>query len=681
MDAFLCYNVVMVKTKPNKKSGQTVKEVTESKKDNLENTPKVSKDFPRRAMPAVMRVLIAMLFLVVFAGIFTWYILWQQNMGDVDATMQFLREKPILAGYSYVIILLLMCIIAAATWRPFFTIGVSFSLVSILMYINTQKFEYRNAPLLPEDFLMADQAGTIMQFIDPWSVTRLVLGVILVLVGSGIMEYGMRRIFGYGVFGREAKRKAWWERHSVVPRTAWALVALAGFLMFARPVLHYEDQGGEENAKWIEGIGFSHWNQKSDYAGNGFVVAFLYSLGGIHEMEPEGYGSDAIAKISKKYEDEGSKEHASLADTVDNVIVVLNESFIDPEILGETYEHNGGDVVPNLHKIFKEYPSGYMYSPGYGGGTANIEFEVLTSLSNYWAQTTPYVTTLSKMNYVPGVAKDAVDVGMTGTAIHAYDGSMYKRNAVYGRMGFKTFLDQNNMKHTGQENEGEYISDREIYNEALEVLENKDQKHVLMLATMQNHMPYDAAKYDTRHFRMMNQIDHTYEFESYLESIYHADEYLGEFIAELDKLEERTVVVWFGDHGPSLLSEYIDSGDPELIDLAHLTPYFIYANFVLDEIYTEKEVAVMNRGAGFEIDMDGIDLPVVTPNCLMSEMYKLLDVEMPPLVKLSSEVCEETPILAPTYSRNGEIKETETLKDYRLVNYDILSGKRYWLGL
>ena len=237
------------------------------------------------------------------------------------------------------------------------------------------------------------------------------------------------------------------------------------------------------------------------------------------------------------------------------------------------------------------------------------------------------------------------------------------------------------MKHTEQENEGEYISDRDIYNEALEVLENGDQKHVLMLATMQNHMPYDAAKYDTRHFRMMNQIDHTYEFESYLESIYHADEYLGEFIAELDKLEERTVVVWFGDHGPSLLSEYIDSGDPELIDLAHLTPYFIYANFDLDEIYTEKEVAVMNRGAGFEIDMDGIDLPVVTPNCLMSEMYKLLDVKMPPLVKLSSEVCEKTPILAPTYSRNGEIKETETLKDYRLVNYDILSGKRYWLGL
>ena len=62
MGAFLCYNVVMVRTKPNNKSGQAVKEVTKSKKANLENTPKTSNDPLRRAMPAVMRVLIAMLF-------------------------------------------------------------------------------------------------------------------------------------------------------------------------------------------------------------------------------------------------------------------------------------------------------------------------------------------------------------------------------------------------------------------------------------------------------------------------------------------------------------------------------------------------------------------------------------------------------------------------------------------
>ena len=95
----------------------------------------------------------------------------------------------------------------------------------------------------------------------------------------------------------------------------------------------------------------------------------------------------------------------------------------------------------------------------------------------------------------------------------------------------------------------------------------------------------------------------------------------------------------------------------------------------------EKEVEKLNLARGFEIDAAGVDLPVVTPNCLMNTLYQLLDVEMPPLVYLASQVCEESPILAPTYSRNNEIEEKGVLKDYRLINYDILSGKKYWLKI
>ena len=202
-----------------------------------------------------------------------------------------------------------------------------------------------------------------------------------------------------------------------------------------------------------------------------------------------------------------------------------------------------------------------------------------------------------------------------------------------------------------------------------------------MIATMQNHTPYYAAGYDRFDFKALNTVNDVYSFESYLETVHHADQYLGEFIAELDKLEERTVMVWFGDHAPAVLSNYIDSGDSELIDIAHLTPYFIYTNFDLDELYTEKEVEKMNATAGFEIDADGVDLPVVTPNCLMSMAYQILDVKMPPLVKLSSEVCAETPILTPVYSKNDGTEDSEALKDYHLVNYDILSGKGYWLRM
>lgn len=702
----MCYNIIMVKTNAGNRPGRVVakKDIAAGPKNKSPKTdkaptqkqaktgyselpqveikeeqPKAIKKQSRRAMPAVLRMLVAILFLIVFAGIFTWYILLRQNMGEVEPTLNFIQEKPVLAGYSYVIILLLMCVLAAATWRPFLTIGISFAVFSILMYINTQKFEYRDAPLLPEDFLLVDQTGTIMQFVDPWSVTRLVAGVVLVIVGAGILECGMRR-----VFGRSAAGKKWWERHSVIPRVAWTLVALTGLLMFAHPVLHYNDKNEDVDAEWIDGLSFEYWDPKSDYSNDGFIIAFLYNIGRFQEPEPEDYGEKVITEIMKEYaRDKTGAEHgyASLNQVADNVIVVLNESFIDPEILDDTYRHTGGDVVPNLHEIFEKYPSGYMYSSGYGGGTANIEFEVLTSLSNYWAQTTPYVTSLTKMNNIPSIINSATSNGFKGTAIHTFDGTMYKRSTVYARMGIETFLDEDSMSHVERENGGSYISDHEAYQEALDILQDNKDKNMIMIATMQNHTPYYAAGYERFNYKLMNQVDDTYSFESYLETVHHSDQYLGEFVTELDKLEERTVMVWFGDHAPALLDRYTNSGNSELVDLAHLTPYFIYANFDLEELYSEKEVEEMNAKAGFEIDADGVDLPVVTPNCLMSMVYRILDVKMPPLVALSNKVCAEAPVLTPSYSKNNEIKDSKVLQDYHLVNYDILSGKRYWLGL
>ncbi len=97
---------------------------------------------------------------------------------------------------------------------------------------------------------------------------------------------------------------------------------------------------------------------------------------------------------------------------MDNIVLVMNESFYDPEILGKHYAHTGGDViVPNLHKLFQKYPSGYMYSPEYGGNTANIEFAAYTSLSNYWANTIPYISSVSKIKPMPGLANTTRQLG------------------------------------------------------------------------------------------------------------------------------------------------------------------------------------------------------------------------------------------------------------------------------
>lgn len=128
-----------------------------------------------------------------------------------------------------------------------------------------------------------------------------------------------------------------------------------------------------------------------------------------------------------------------------------------------------------------------------------------------------------------------------------------------------------------------------------------------------------------------------------------------------------------------LLDRYARSEDKEERDLVYLTPYFVYANFELENEWTARMVAALNAELGFTFATRGVDLPTTSPNCLTNTMYNLLGAEKPALFYLLDTLCEETPILARTYYANSEdLVETETLKEYELINYDILAGEYYW---
>lgn len=629
------------------------------------------------AMPAFFRILISTLFLAFMAGIYTWFILWRQNLGDSGAVDKFIAEKPELFVYSYIIIVLVMLLIAAITWKPFLTAGVVFAIISGVTYAHIQKFTIRQIPLLPEDLVMAGQLGGMMEFVNIEEVMRLAFGIAFVIVGSALLDHFAKKIFGH-----KNSKLAWWERWSLVPRATLSMVVLTILVLVASPVVRDKKQGSDA-VDWIQGMSLTAWDQAGNYRDNGFVIGFLYNLGTLKAEEPQGYSEEKVAQILGKYENmrkADETEREPLADVVDNLILVMNESFSDPEILGKDYEHVGGDIVPNLHEIFQKYPSGYMYSPEYGGNTANVEFAAFTSLSNYWSGSIPYVNSLSKISHIPGIVSFAKENGLIPTAIHAYDGGIYKRNFVYANMGFGEFLDANKMTHTEKENgNGTYISDSEVYKEILDVLNDGEEKHMVGAITMQNHAPYGSAGYSELHFAIKGSIENQLAAENNFESLYYSDKYLGEFINELDKLEGKTVMIWFGDHAAGVFDELMNSGNKSAIDLAHLTPYFVYANFELENVFTEKEAAALNKVAGFSFKTKGVDLPTVTPNCLANVLYDVLGVEKPAMLYLAAEVCDEVPILAPTYFADSELEMTEALSDYQIINYDILNGKRYSL--
>jgi len=633
---------------------------------------KANKQLQKHTMPVVLRIMLSMVFLFLMSVIFVWFIEWRSFSCDVEETWNFVTDHNLIFWYDVVIIFFVLATLSAILWRPFLATGIFFAVISAITYAHIQKIKYRDTPLLPEDFLLADQAGGLMQFVDQWEVIRLVLGIIFIILGAFLLDYYARK-----VIGRNQTNSPWWERWALIPRMTLTVIALTGLVLSTNFLLHREDLEDADDPKfeWLDTT-FTAWNQETNYRDNGFLLGFLYNLGQMNMPAPNGYSEEKILSIAQKYEEmkKADTEREPLDKIVDNVIVILDETFYDPELLNEYYSHTGGDLLPVLHALFEDTPSGYMYSPEYGGGTANVEFEAFTSLSNFWSGRMQYITSIPKLTTLMSVASWTKQFGFDTNAIHAYDGSMYKRYIVYPKMGYDELMFEDDFVDPERENVFGYITDRQVYQEILRIARQNDGHQMISAVTMQNHPPYEVAWYDQLDFMTSDELL-SYNFQS----LHNADAYLGEFLEELEDLDEKTVVLWFGDHAAGIISEYADSAIKTERDLAHLTPYFIYANFEIESPFTEQEVELINEALGFDFPTKGVNLPTTTPNCLANTMYNILEAEKPVLQYLLDAVCEETPILARAYyDQDNTVKDSTAIREYELLNYDILSGEYYW---
>ena len=180
---------------------------------------------------------------------------------------------------------------------------------------------------------------------------------------------------------------------------------------------------------------------------------------------------------------------------------------------------------------------------------------------------------------------------------------------------------------------------------------------------MQNHTPYNGTNYESYDFAVEQTEGisdaRKSQLEVYYQSLHTSDQYLGEFIDELNTLDKKVVVLFFGDHAAGLFNITNNSEDKEVRDLSRVTPYFIYANY----------------DAGLKA---GEKLPTTSPNCLVNTMLDKLNWQKETYMYLTAEACKEQPILAATYLDGLEFELTETLEDYQLLTYDILGGKKFW---
>lgn len=318
-------------------------------------------------------------------------------------------------------------------------------------------------------------------------------------------------------------------------------------------------------------------NIAQGYENYGFVYGFSSSVVDQGMKQPEDYSQQTIDQISSSVQ---TPKTSVTSSDEPNIIVVLLESFVDPTEVN--YLKLSQDPIPNFRNLYNNYSSGHLTVPVVGAGTANTEFEVLTGMSIQYFGTGeyPYKTVLQNRNS-ESIASDLSSIGYSTHAIHNNLASFYSRNLVFSQFGFDTFTSQEMMNITEYTPLGDWPTDHILVNETKKALDSTpNQSDFVYTITVQGHGDYPSEKIIqnpeiTVSGAPTQALDN--EWEYYVNEIHQVDNFIGDLTTMLSQRDEHTIVVFFGDHLPSmgLTDENMKTGD------IYKTKYITWNNYGL----------------------------------------------------------------------------------------------------
>lgn len=292
--------------------------------------------------------------------------------------------------------------------------------------------------------------------------------------------------------------------------------------------------------------------------------------------KPEDYTAEMVEDLLEESEEE-SPEYLQEND-YPNVIFLQLESFMNPNLIrGVEYTKNPTEY---FEWLVVNYPSGYLSVPAFGAGTANTEFEVMTSmnLEDFGLGEYPHKSIL-KSNTCESTAYILKELGFTAHAIHNNDATFYGRNIVFKNLGFDTFttieyMDGYELTPIG------WAKDKVLVEQINKALDSTEGKDYIYAISVQGHGDYpddlegmDINIYEKGFF----EEEEEQQFVYYVNQLEEMDEFIRELTVTLSKREEKTVLVMFGDHLPgfSFSDENLENED------IYETQYVVWSNYGL----------------------------------------------------------------------------------------------------
>ena len=341
-------------------------------------------------------------------------------------------------------------------------------------------------------------------------------------------------------------------------------------------------------------------NIAQGYENYGFIYGFSSSVVDRGMSKPDDYTEEHVAEITDKAE--STKQETTVTkDDAPNIICVLLESFCDPDEI--KFLHYNDDPIPTFHKLEENYSTGYLTVPVVGAGTANSEFEVLTGMSMQYFGTGeyPYKTILKKTD-CESTAADLASIGYGTHAVHNNGGNFYSRVNAFSMMGFDTFTSKELMNIQTYTPNGSWATDDILVDETIKTLDSTpNQPDFTYTITVGTHGDYpkeqviENPKYTANGaFDEETRNQWTY----YINQLNEVDTFMADLIDKVSKRDENTVIVFFGDHLPTMGLQDSDmrSGD------IYKTKYVTWNNMGLEkqdaDLYAYQLMASITNSVG-----------------------------------------------------------------------------------
>lgn len=468
---------------------------------------------------------------------------------------RFICQRPL--PFLFSVLMILTTLVFSELFKRRRAVLVTTAIIwTVLGIVEYMVVKERTQPFCSVDILMLKDAFSLITVYYSWAK-------IIIIFSSGFLVIFLVIM----MFARMPRRKRY--------NFPMSLAAFAGFAVLTAMVAALGVHAGTLPTKFDSLV-----DAYNDY---GFVTCFTFTFGRQGISRPDEYSAETVAEILTDIEEEPATDELiyPVFDADDNlahpnIVFVQLESFFDVgTIVGSEYS---ADPTPWFNRLCSRFPSGLLYVPTIGGGTANTEFEVITgmNLEYFGAGEYPYNTVLQN-NTCETMCYNLRDYGYVSTAMHNNSASFYGRKDVYPNLGFDRFVPLEYMEGVKYTPLG-WCRDAVLTEEILTALDTTEERDMVFCIAVETHGKYaETYEYkdgDIEVLSLPEQIPLA-PFQNFVNALPGTDTFLRELTMALVRFDEPTIVIAFGDHLPAL------ELDNELLTTGNIyaSRYVIWNNF------------------------------------------------------------------------------------------------------